>query len=108
MNTNVSHFVACEAELRQLRKVTSDYESHNAVLQLHVDTLHTAVNELESEIYQQRTTNQALQRHLDTLRSQLATCFANIPLPGECHAGMSQFDILFAIIQNTFDFLRDT
>ncbi|XP_014477167.1 PREDICTED: high mobility group protein 20A [Dinoponera quadriceps] len=82
----LDHNKACEAELRQLRKVTSDYESHNAVLQLHVDTLHTAVNELESEIYQQRTTNQALQRHLDTLRSQLATCFANIPLP-ETHNG---------------------
>lgn len=74
---------ACEAELRQLRKATSDYEAQNAVLQRHVDSLHAAVNRLESETNQQRTTNQALQRHLDSLRSQLAGCFATIPLPGK-------------------------
>lgn len=78
----LDHNKACEAELRQLRKATSDYEAQNAVLQRHVDSLHAAVNRLESETNQQRTTNQALQRHLDSLRSQLAGCFATIPLPG--------------------------
>ncbi|XP_011860722.1 PREDICTED: high mobility group protein 20A isoform X1 [Vollenhovia emeryi] len=78
----LDHNKACEAELRQLRKATSDYESQNAVLQRHVDSLHAAVNRLESETNQQRTTNQTLQRHLDSLRSQLAGCFATIPLPG--------------------------
>lgn len=48
-----------------------------------MDSLHAAVNRLESETNQQRTTNQTLQRHLDSLRSQLAGCFATIPLPGE-------------------------
>lgn len=75
-------YTACEAELRQLRKATSDYEAQNAVLQRHVDSLYAAVNRLESETNQQRTTNQALQRHLDSLRSQLAGCFATISLPG--------------------------
>jgi len=69
--------------LRQLRKATSDYEAQNAVLQRHIDSLHGAVNRLESETNQLRTTNQALQRHLDSLRSQLAGCFATIPLSGE-------------------------
>ncbi|XP_050445028.1 high mobility group protein 20A [Cataglyphis hispanica] len=78
----LDHNKACEAELRQLRKATSDYESQNAVLQRHVDSLHAAVNRLESETNQQRTNNQALQRNLDSLRSQLAGCFATIPLPG--------------------------
>ncbi|XP_077256925.1 high mobility group protein 2 isoform X2 [Temnothorax americanus] len=78
----LDHNKACEAELRQLRKATSDYEAQNAVLQRHVDSLHAAVNRLESETNQQRTTNQALQRHLDSLRSQLAGCFATISLPG--------------------------
>lgn len=78
----LDHNKACEAELRQLRKATSDYEAQNAVLQRHVDSLYAAVNRLESETNQQRTTNQALQRHLDSLRSQLAGCFATIPLPG--------------------------
>lgn len=78
----LDHNKACEAELRQLRKATSDYEAQNAVLQRHVDSLHAAVNRLESETNQQRSSNQALQRHLDSLRSQLAGCFAAIPLPG--------------------------
>ncbi|XP_043785669.1 high mobility group protein 20A [Apis laboriosa] len=78
----LDHNKACEAELRQLRKATSDYEAQNAVLQRHVDSLYAAVNRLESETNQQRTTNQALQRHLDSLRSQLAGCFATISLPG--------------------------
>ncbi|XP_012220712.1 high mobility group protein 20A isoform X2 [Linepithema humile] len=78
----LDHNKTCEAELRQLRKATSDYEAQNAVLQRHVDSLYAAVNRLESETNQQRTTNQTLQRHLDSLRSQLAGCFATIPLPG--------------------------
>ncbi|XP_043263228.1 high mobility group protein 20A [Colletes gigas] len=78
----LDHNKACEAELRQLRKATSDYEAQNAVLQRHVDSLYAAVNRLESETNQQRTTNQALQRHLDSLRSQLAGCFATVSLPG--------------------------
>ncbi|XP_023290560.1 high mobility group protein 20A isoform X2 [Orussus abietinus] len=78
----LDHNKACEAELRQLRKATSDYEAQNAVLQRHVDSLHAAVNRLESETNQQRVTNQALQRHLDSLRSQMAGCFAAVPLQG--------------------------
>ncbi|XP_066597930.1 high mobility group protein 20A [Prorops nasuta] len=78
----LDHNKACETELRQLRKATSDYEAQNAVLQRHVDSLYAAVNRLESETNQQRTTNQALQRHLESLRSQLTSCFASIPLPG--------------------------
>lgn len=78
----LDHNKACETELRQLRKATSDYEAQNAVLQRHVDSLHAAVNRLESETSQQRATNQSLQRHLDSLRSQLAGSFATIPLQG--------------------------
>ncbi|XP_043279697.1 high mobility group protein 20A isoform X2 [Venturia canescens] len=78
----LDHNKACETELRQLRKATSDYEAQNAVLQRHVDSLHAAVNRLESETNQQRTTNQSLQRHLDMLRSQLASCFSTVSLPG--------------------------
>lgn len=81
--------------MRQLRKATSDYESQNAVLQRHIDSLHAAVNRLESETNQQRTNNQALQRNLDSLRSQLAGCFATIPLPGKFLQGKIQATTLF-------------
>ncbi|XP_033225233.1 high mobility group protein 20A isoform X2 [Belonocnema kinseyi] len=86
----LDHNKACEAELRQLRKATADYEGQNAVLQRHVDSLHAAVNRLESETNQQRSSNQALQRHLDNLRSQLTGCFATIPLQGTHEAATPQ------------------
>jgi hypothetical protein len=93
--------------LRQLRKATSDYEAQNAVLQRHVDSLYAAVNRLESETNQQRTTNQTLQRHLDSLRSQLAGCFATIPLPGEFTGKIRvrisfRFDVLFVYTNISF------
>ncbi|XP_044002561.1 high mobility group protein 20A isoform X2 [Aphidius gifuensis] len=78
----LDHNKSCESELRQLRKATSDYEAQNAVLQRHVDKLHSAVRSLDSEANQQRITNQSLQRHLDTLRNQFVTCFSSISLPG--------------------------
>jgi hypothetical protein len=78
----LEHNKVCESELRQLRKSTTDYESQNAILQRHVDSLHAAVNRLETDTSNQQAANEILQRHLDTLRSQLACCFANIPLAG--------------------------
>ncbi|KAG5310587.1 HM20A protein, partial [Acromyrmex insinuator] len=96
----LDHNKACEAELRQLRKATSDYEAQNAVLQRHVDSLHAAVNRLESETNQQRTTNQALQRHLDSLRSQLAGCFATIPLPTHDGATLQNIDSYFERLES--------
>ncbi|XP_008209457.1 high mobility group protein 20A [Nasonia vitripennis] len=88
----LEHNKSCEVELRQLRKNTADYESQNAVLQRHVDSLHTAVNRLETETNYQQTANEALQRHLDMLRSQLASCFANIPLT-DCFEGATPQNI---------------
>ncbi|XP_034947760.1 high mobility group protein 20A-like [Chelonus insularis] len=77
----LDHNKACESELRQLRKATSDYEAQNAVLQRHVDSLRGAVNRLESETNQQQITNQSLQRHLDSLRTQILYHFNFCPLP---------------------------
>lgn len=75
-------YTVCETELRQLRKSTQDYESQNAVLQRHVDSLHTAINRLEADTNSQRESNEALQQHLETLRSQFISCFSNTPLTG--------------------------
>ncbi|XP_014204491.1 high mobility group protein 20A [Copidosoma floridanum] len=78
----LEHNKACEAELRQLRKSTTDYESQNAVLQRHVESLRQAVTRLETDTSNQETANQALQRYLDNLRSQLTTSLSNTPLAG--------------------------
>ena len=42
-----------------------------------------AIDKLEGEATQQRTTNLALQQHLDNLRTTLTANFANVALPGK-------------------------
>lgn len=59
-----------------------DYESQNAVLQRHVDSLHGAISRLEADTDHQKEANKILQQHLDSLRDQLAVCFSSIPLTG--------------------------
>lgn len=68
--------------MRQLRKSTTDYESQNAVLQRHVDSLHAAVVQLEADTNYYKTSTTTLQQYLDKLRSQLVSCLSNIPLTG--------------------------
>lgn len=42
-----------------------------------------AIEKLEIEAVQQRSTNMALQGHLDNLRTTLTDNFNSVPLPGE-------------------------
>ena len=45
-----------------------------------------AIEKLEVEAVQQRSTNMALQGHLDNLRTTLTENFNTVPLPGEKEA----------------------
>jgi len=74
---------AREAELRQLRKSSTDYESQNASLGRIVESLRSAVSTLEADTATQRSNNAALSRHLDQLRSSLTTAFQGLLLPGK-------------------------
>lgn len=78
----LDHNKACEAELRQLRKSNTEYEEQNAILSKHIDTMKAAIEKLEVETVQQKNNNLALQQHLGTLRTNLATSFSSLPLPG--------------------------
>ena len=57
--------VAREGELRQLRKQTTELEEQNAILRKHIDSMKHAIEKLELEAVQQRSTNMALQGHID-------------------------------------------
>ncbi|KAK6184885.1 hypothetical protein SNE40_007246 [Patella caerulea] len=78
----LDHNKARESELRQLRKQTTELEEQNAILSKHIENMKHAIDKLEIESVQQRTTNVALQNHLDALRSTLTSHFSSIPLPG--------------------------
>lgn len=75
-------YAARDAELRQLRKQTTELEEQNAVLSKHLDNLRGAVDRLQTETTQQRSCNSALAAHLHTIRTTLASRFASLPLPG--------------------------
>lgn len=49
----LDHNKTRDAELRQLRKVNTDYEQQNAILQKHIENMKGAITKLESEITQQ-------------------------------------------------------
>ena len=74
--------VAREGELRQLRKQTRELKEQNAILSKHIDSMKHAIEKLEVEAVQQRSTNMALQGHLDNLRTTFAENFNTVP-PGE-------------------------
>lgn len=76
-------FLAREAELRQLRKSSTDYELQNASLSRIVESMRTAVTNMESDVNAQRANNLALSRHLDQLRASLAAAFHAVALPGK-------------------------
>ncbi|XP_033725522.1 high mobility group protein 20A-like isoform X1 [Pecten maximus] len=78
----LDHNKARESELRQLRKQTTELEEQNAILSKHIDNMKQAIEKLEVESVQQRSSNMALQGHLDGLRASLTSHFSSTPLPG--------------------------
>ncbi|XP_041356179.1 high mobility group protein 20A-like [Gigantopelta aegis] len=78
----LDHNKARENELRQLRKQTTELEEQNAILSKHIENMKLAIEKLEVEAVQQRSTNMALQSHLEMLRTALTTHFSTVPLPG--------------------------
>lgn len=49
----LDHNKTRDAELRQLRKINTDYEQQNATLTKHIENMKTAITKLETEISQQ-------------------------------------------------------
>ena len=71
-----------DAELRQLRKQTTELEEQNAILSKHMENMRQAVERLETEAGQLRTSNTALKSHYEGLKALLTQRFAALPLPG--------------------------
>ncbi|KAJ8960233.1 hypothetical protein NQ318_003958 [Aromia moschata] len=78
----LDHNKTRDAELRQLRKVNTDYEQQNAILTKHIENMKSAITKLEAEILQQEKNNASLQQHLNHLRNTLTNGFGGVKLPG--------------------------
>lgn len=74
---------AREAELRRLRKMNTEFEEQNAILQKHTESMNCAKEKLEQELAQEERQTLALQQQLQSVRQALTASFASLPIPGE-------------------------
>lgn len=77
---------AREAELRRLRKMNTEFEEQNAILQKHTESMNCAKEKLEQELAQEERQTLALQQQLQSVRQALTSSFASLPIPGELGA----------------------
>ncbi|XP_061457195.1 SWI/SNF-related matrix-associated actin-dependent regulator of chromatin subfamily E member 1-related isoform X2 [Rhineura floridana] len=71
-----------EAELRHLRKMNTDFEEQNAILQKHTESMSCAKERLEQELALEERQTMALQQQLQAVRQALTVSFASLPIPG--------------------------
>jgi len=79
---------AREAELRRLRKMNTEFEEQNAILQKHTESMNCAKEKLEQELAQEERQTLALQQQLQAVRQALTASFASLPIPGESGAAV--------------------
>ncbi|KFP65384.1 SWI/SNF-related matrix-associated actin-dependent regulator of chromatin subfamily E member 1-related, partial [Cariama cristata] len=73
---------AREAELRRLRKMNTEFEEQNAILQKHTESMNCAKEKLEQELAHEERQTLALQQQLQSVRQALTASFASLPIPG--------------------------
>lgn len=73
---------AREAELRRLRKMNTEFEEQNAILQKHTESMSCAKDRLEQELALEERQTMALQQQLQSVRQALTASFASLPIPG--------------------------
>uniref|UniRef100_A0A670XSU3 High mobility group 20B n=1 Tax=Pseudonaja textilis TaxID=8673 RepID=A0A670XSU3_PSETE len=73
---------AREAELRRLRKMNTEFEEQNAILQKHTESMSCAKERLEQELALEERQTMALQQQLQMVRQALTASFASLPIPG--------------------------
>lgn len=78
----LEHNKVRETELRQLRKMTTEYEEQNAILSKHIDKMKAAEIKLKAEMVQMAEKNLAVEQTLTHLKNEFVAAFANCPIPG--------------------------
>ncbi|XP_065051895.1 high mobility group protein 20A-like [Rhopilema esculentum] len=69
-----------ESVFRRLRKINTDLEEQNSILNKQIDSMKVAKDKLKAEITQQEDESIVLQSYLERLRSQLVDSFSEIVL----------------------------
>ncbi|XP_048352659.1 SWI/SNF-related matrix-associated actin-dependent regulator of chromatin subfamily E member 1-related [Sphaerodactylus townsendi] len=69
-------------ELRRLRKMNTEFEEQNTILQKHTESMSSAKERLEQELAMEERQTMALQQQLQAVRQALTASFASLPIPG--------------------------
>lgn len=89
----LEHNRQMESELKKLRKLNTDYEQQNAVLEKHVENVQNGINKTNDEITGIRNENDKLTTYLRMLREKLSHQLRNLSIPNEPHgANMGNID----------------
>lgn len=86
----LEHNRQIDAELKKLRKLNTDYEHQNSVLEKHVENMQNGIGKLTNETNELVEENKRLQRYLDVIRQKLATALCDLALPSEPHGAHLQ------------------
>lgn len=79
----LEHNRQMETELKKIRKMNTDYEQQNAVLEKHVENVQAGIAKTNTEIDNLTKENDKLSFYLKTLRQKLATQLRNLAIPSE-------------------------
>lgn len=79
----LEHNRQMETELKKIRKMNTDYEQQNAVLEKHVENVRAGIAKTNTEIDEIRQENDKLSFYLEALRQKLATQLRNLSIPSE-------------------------
>lgn len=81
----LEHNRQIDAELKKLRKLNTDYEHQNSVLEKHVENMQNGIGKLTNETNDLVEENKRLQRYLDVVRQKLASALCDLAIPTEPH-----------------------
>lgn len=79
----LEHNRQMETELKKIRKLNSDYEQQNAVLEKHVENVRAGIDKTNEDITALRNENERLSAYLEALRGKLAAQLRNLSIPSE-------------------------
>ena len=71
-----------ETELRQLRKLNTEYEEQNAILSKHIENMKVAIEKFEAVSGQNKLSSEMLEEHIHKLGAVLVKQMAGIAIPG--------------------------
>lgn len=79
----LEHNRQMESELKKLRKLNTDTELQNSVLEKHVENVRNGITKASAEIDDLKSDNEKLSAYLTALRLKLATQLRNLSIPSE-------------------------